>query len=81
MPEIIRPAWDAWEGIGHNVLRYVQQMEWRVKELETRLSNAERLHAQELAQRDKLVAAQQRHVEPDMRGERGRHCCQWELLS
>jgi transposase len=40
----------------------VQQLEWRIKELGTRLSNAERLHAQEISQRDKLVAAQQRRI-------------------
>ena len=36
-------------GVRGDVLRYAQQLEWRIKELEIRLSNAERLHAQELA--------------------------------
>lgn len=49
-------------GVGRDVLRYVQQLEWRIKELETRLSNAERLHAQEMGQHNKLVAAQQRKI-------------------
>ena len=39
-----------------------QQLEWYIKELETRLSNIERLHAQELAQREKLVTVQQRKI-------------------
>jgi Transposase IS66 family len=44
---ISKPGWDCWVGIGHEVLRYVQQLEWRVKELETRLSNAEWLFIRE----------------------------------
>ena len=49
-------------GVGRDVLRYVQQLEWRIRELETRLSNAERLHTQEMAEHNKLVAAQQRKI-------------------
>jgi transposase len=62
LPEISKQGWDARVGIGHKVLRYVQQLEWGVKELETRLSNAERLHAQELTERDQRIAGQQRQI-------------------
>jgi uncharacterized coiled-coil protein SlyX len=62
LADINKPGWDSWVGVGQDVLRYVQQLEWRIKELETRLSNAERLHAQEMAEHNKLVAGQQRKI-------------------
>ena len=62
MHDISKPEWDSWVGVGRDVLRYVQGLEWRIKELEARLSNAERLHAEQLAERNKVVTTQQRKI-------------------
>ena len=48
MTEISKPGWDSWVGVGRDVQWYVRELEYRIIELQTRLSNADGLHAQDL---------------------------------